>query len=94
MNRDLPYERGASYRITFTACDACMQAHTGCTQYTIHRIPKAVDDAVRERARLTGKSLKGFVAVKVAVDTNRYVDLCKGVSSASEGRRYQRMTCG
>ena len=26
-------------------------------QYTIRRIPKAVDDAVRERARATGKSL-------------------------------------
>ena len=26
-------------------------------QYTIRRIPKAVDDAVRERARVTGKSL-------------------------------------
>ena len=26
-------------------------------QYTIRRIPKAIDDAVRERARVTGKSL-------------------------------------
>jgi hypothetical protein len=26
-------------------------------QYTIRRIPKPVDDAVRERARATGKSL-------------------------------------
>jgi hypothetical protein len=26
-------------------------------QYTIRRIPRAVDDAVRERARATGKSL-------------------------------------
>jgi hypothetical protein len=26
-------------------------------QYTIRRIPRAVDDAVRERARVTGKSL-------------------------------------
>jgi len=26
-------------------------------QYTIRRIPKAVDNAVRERARVTGKSL-------------------------------------
>ena len=26
-------------------------------QYTIRRIPKAIDDAVRERARATGKSL-------------------------------------
>jgi hypothetical protein len=26
-------------------------------QYTIRRIPRAVDDAIRERARSTGKSL-------------------------------------
>jgi hypothetical protein len=26
-------------------------------QYTIRRIPKAVDDAIRDRARATGKSL-------------------------------------
>ena len=26
-------------------------------QYTIRRIPRAVDDAIRERARVTGKSL-------------------------------------
>ena len=30
-------------------------------QYTIRRIPKAVDDAVRERARVTGKSLNEAV---------------------------------
>ena len=30
-------------------------------QYTIRRIPKAVDNAVRERARATGKSLNEAV---------------------------------
>ena len=30
-------------------------------QYTIRRIPKPVDDAVRERARVTGKSLNEAV---------------------------------
>lgn len=30
-------------------------------QYTIRRIPKAVDDAIRERARNTGKSLNEAV---------------------------------
>lgn len=33
-------------------------------QYTIRRIPKAVDTAIRERARATGKSLN-----EAAVDT-------------------------
>ena len=33
-------------------------------QYTIRRIPRAVDDAVRERARATGKSLN-----EAALDT-------------------------
>ncbi len=36
-------------------------------QYTIRRIPKAVDDAVRERARATGKSLNE-AAVDVLAD--------------------------
>jgi hypothetical protein len=30
-------------------------------QYTIRRIPRAVDDAIRERARATGKSLNEAV---------------------------------
>lgn len=30
-------------------------------QYTIRRVPKAVDDAIRERARNTGKSLNEAV---------------------------------
>jgi len=30
-------------------------------QYTIRRIPRAVDDAIRERARITGKSLNEAV---------------------------------
>jgi hypothetical protein len=30
-------------------------------QYTIRRIPKAVDDAIRDRARETGKSLNEAV---------------------------------
>jgi hypothetical protein len=33
-------------------------------QYTIRRIPKAIDNAIRERARATGKSLN-----EAAVDT-------------------------
>jgi len=36
-------------------------------QYTIRRIPKAVDDAVRERARATGKSLNE-AALEVLAD--------------------------
>lgn len=36
-------------------------------QYTIRRIPKAVDHAVRERARATGKSLNE-AAVDVLAD--------------------------
>ena len=98
-----------------------------CMQYTIRGIPPAVDNALRERARVAGKSLnetavdalaegagmagaprkrrdlgdiagtwkadKGLesalatgpsgresVAVRVALDTKRYVDLCKGAS--------------
>jgi hypothetical protein len=35
-------------------------------QYTIRRIPKAVDDAVRERARVTGKSLNEAVVDALA----------------------------
>jgi hypothetical protein len=30
-------------------------------QYTIRRVPRAVDDAIRERARATGKSLNEAV---------------------------------
>lgn len=36
-------------------------------QYTIRRIPKAVDSAVRERARATGKSLND-AAVETLAD--------------------------
>jgi hypothetical protein len=36
-------------------------------QYTIRRIPKTVDDAVRERARATGKSLNE-AAVDILAD--------------------------
>lgn len=35
-------------------------------QYTIRRIPKAVDDVVRERARVTGKSLNEAVVDALA----------------------------
>jgi hypothetical protein len=35
-------------------------------QYTIRRIPRAVDDAVRERARATGKSLNEAVVDALA----------------------------
>ena len=38
------------------ASDACT-AYTLCMQYTIRGIPPAVDHALRERARATGKSL-------------------------------------
>ena len=43
-------------------------------QYTIRRIPKAVDDAVRERARATGKSLN-----EAAVDALAYGAGLKGI---------------
>jgi hypothetical protein len=32
-------------------------AYTKCMQYTIRRIPPVVDSAIRERARVAGKSL-------------------------------------
>ena len=35
-------------------------------QYTIRRIPRAVDDAIRERARATGKSLNEAVVDTLA----------------------------
>ena len=35
-------------------------------QYTIRRIPKAVDNAIRERARITGKSLNEAVVDTLA----------------------------
>jgi hypothetical protein len=35
-------------------------------QYTIRRIPRAVDDAIRERARVTGKSLNEAVVDTLA----------------------------
>jgi hypothetical protein len=38
------------------APDACT-AYTQCMQYTIRGIPEAVDRAIRERARTSGKSL-------------------------------------
>ena len=37
-----------------------------CMQYTIRRIPRAVDDAIRERARATGKSLNEAVVDTLA----------------------------
>lgn len=45
---------------TLVACRACT-AYTECMQYTIRRIPRTVDDAIRERARATGKSLNEAV---------------------------------
>ena len=35
-------------------------------QYTIRRVPKSVDDAIRERARVTGKSLNEAVVDALA----------------------------
>ena len=35
-------------------------------QYTIRRVPRAVDDAIRERARVTGKSLNEAVVDTLA----------------------------
>jgi hypothetical protein len=35
-------------------------------QYTIRRIPRAIDDAIRERARATGKSLNESVVETLA----------------------------
>ena len=35
-------------------------------QYTIRRIPKAVDDAIRDRARATGKSLNEAAVATLA----------------------------
>ena len=46
-------------------------------QYTIRRIPRAVDDAIRERARATGKSLN-----EAAVDA-----LADGAGLKGEPRR-------
>lgn len=45
---------------TLVARRACT-AYTDCMQYTIRRIPRTVDDAIRERARATGKSLNEAV---------------------------------
>ena len=35
-------------------------------QYTIRRVPRAVDNAIRERARATGKSLNEAVVAALA----------------------------
>ena len=48
-------------------------------QYTIRRVPKAVDDAIRERARATGKSLNEAV-VDVLADGS-------GVKGTAQRRR-------
>ena len=47
------------------AGSACT-AYSLCMQYTIRRIPRAVDDAIRERARATGKSLNEAVVDTLA----------------------------
>ena len=41
-------------------------AYTSCMQYTIRRIPRSVDNAIRERARATGKSLNEAVVDTLA----------------------------
>jgi hypothetical protein len=48
-------------------------------QYTIRRIPKTVDDAIRERARATGKSLNEAVVDALADGS--------GVKGAPQKRR-------
>ena len=48
-------------------------------QYTIRRIPKAVDNAVRDRARATGKSLNEAAVDALADGT--------GVTGAPQRRR-------
>jgi hypothetical protein len=55
-------------------------------QYTIRRIPKAVDDAIRERARETGKSLNEAV-VDVLADG-------AGVTGTASKRRDLRDVAG
>jgi hypothetical protein len=48
-------------------------------QYTIRRIPKAVDNAIRDRARATGKSLNEAAVDALADGT--------GITSAPRKRR-------
>lgn len=45
------------------ANSACV-AYTDCMQYTIRGVPPAVDEALRDRARASGKSLN-----EAAIDT-------------------------
>jgi len=54
-------------------------AYTQCMQYTIRRIPHSVDNAIRERARRTGKSLNE-AAVEALAEA-------AGVSAAPQKRR-------
>jgi hypothetical protein len=41
----------------FALAECAGIAYTGCMQYTIRGIPPALDEALRERARASGKSL-------------------------------------
>lgn len=57
--------RTSSRQMPFTLRWNARAAYSRCMQYTIRRIPGALDSAIRERARVTG------------FDTNAYIDLCK-----------------
>lgn len=61
-------------------------------QYTIRNVPNFLDAVLRRRAQEQGKSLNevalealtrgvGFATVRLALDTNRYTDLCCGSAS-------------
>lgn len=77
---ETPIEAAVGLTVTPTggtlASSAC-SAYNGCMQYTIRRIPPALDSALRQRARASGKSLN-----EAAVDT-----LAEGAGMAGKPRK-------
>jgi hypothetical protein len=41
-------------------------AYDDCMQYTLRRVPRRVDEAIRQRARVTGKSLNEVALAALA----------------------------
>ena len=50
------------------SCKACI-AYNRCMQYTIRGVPPAIDNALREQARLAGKSLNEAALDALAAGT-------------------------